>query len=226
MGRQQLPPLGSLTSFFSGKLGEMADSANATGRRSVRIERDRLFAADMELAMNASLGENIPRPNPPPPPANELPIAQVQLIDTKEEEVSNDKEGVPVGVVVAEDKPAQSNSTMPPVAPAGAAEQAPAPVNEGGEGETPTPCELQPPAADGKAETPADAELTAKVAEGWGSIVEDAESKEAVEAAAKPAVPAQSKEAVKAAAKPAVPAQPKEDELPPKRQRKAKIREF
>ena len=144
----------------------MADSANATGRRSVRIERDRLFAADMELAMNASLGENIPRPNPPPPPANELPIAQVQLIDTKEEEVSNDKEGVPVGVVVAEDKPAQSNSTMPPVAPAGAAEQAPAPVNEGGEGETPTPCELQPPAADGKAETPADAELTAKVAEG------------------------------------------------------------
>ena len=173
MGRQQLPPLGSLTSFFSGKLGEMADSANATGRRSVRIERDRLFAADMELAMKASLGENIPRPNPPPPPANELPIAQVQLIDTKEEEVSNDKEGVPVGVVVAEDKPAQSNSTMPPVAPAGAAEQAPAPVGEGGEGETPTPCELQPPAADGKAETPADAELTAKVAEGAGSIVED-----------------------------------------------------
>ena len=43
MGRQQLPPLGSLTSFFSGKLGEM-DSANATVRRSVRIERDRLFA--------------------------------------------------------------------------------------------------------------------------------------------------------------------------------------
>ena len=64
------------------------------------------------------------------------------------------------------------------------------------------------------------------MAEGGGSIVEDAESKEAVEAAAKPAVPAQSKEAVKAAAKPAVPAQPKEDELPPKRQRKAKIREF
>ena len=98
-------------------------ASSSSSRRSLRIERDKVFAADMEKAVKASLGEDTPLPNPLPAPTEALPVAQVE-VEAKIDAASGDK-SMPVGVVVAVDKSSEPNIPMPPVAPAGAAGQAP-----------------------------------------------------------------------------------------------------